>query len=296
MTNFWLSHLRRTLASGLILLLPVTLTYLIVRFLFDIVDGLLRPGMRWFLGQLGIEWTFPGPGLIAAVLLVYLFGLIMAFGLGRRVAAAVEGLLAQIPLIGKIYSTNHQLIASLSGTNARGFQRVVLVEFPREDTWSLGFLTGICETEELSKHIMAYVPTAPLPNSGFVVFLPPKSVLDTDLSPLEAMQFIFSGGFVWPGAFKTRKIDVAQLEKALNFSSEPSSGLMFINDGMPLGEATTANPIELPSDKLKTRPLPAKWFLVEHDPAENIYELPAFLARAHDTEPDRNSFKVGAGH
>lgn len=208
-----LVHFRRTLISGLLLLIPVALTYLVVSFLFGLVDGFLRPAMRWGFGQFGVDWTLPGPGLLAAVLLIYLVGLITAFGLGRRAVSRIRALSFRIPFVGAIYSTTHQLVESFSGTSSTGFQRVVLVEFPRENTWSLGFLTGLSDTGGIDKLIMAYVPTAPFPNSGFVIFLPAESVLDTNLSVSEAMQVIFSGGVVSPAAIKTSKIDISELEK-----------------------------------------------------------------------------------
>jgi len=208
-----MAHFQRTLISGLLLLIPVALTYLIVSFLFDLVDGLLRPAMRWAFEQFGVDWTLPGPGFLAAVLLIYLVGLITAFGLGRWAVDRARALLFRVPFVGAIYSTTNQLMESFSGTSSTGFQRVVLVEFPREKTWSLGFLTGLSDTEGVGKLIMAYVPTAPFPNSGFVIFLPTESVLDTNLSVPEAMQIVFSGGVVSPAAIKTSKIDIMQLEK-----------------------------------------------------------------------------------
>lgn len=212
MTSILWAHVRRTLVNGLLLLIPVALTYLVVRFLFDLVDGMLQPSTRWALAQFGVDWTLPGPGILAAVLLIYLVGLCTAFGLGKYTVDLAQKLLRRVPFIGTIYSTNHQLIESFSGTRATGFQRVVLVEFPRDKTWSIGFLTGFSDAEGVDKLVMVYVPTAPFPNSGFVIFLPPEGVLDTDLSVPDAMQLVFSGGVVSPAAIKTSRIDISVLE------------------------------------------------------------------------------------
>lgn len=209
-------HFRRTLISGLLLLVPLALTFIIVRFLFDLMDGVLRPWAQWVLEQFGIDWTLPGPGLVAAVILIYVFGLVTALNLGRRVVDRARESVLRIPLIGAIYSANRQLIESFSGTGAKGFKRVVLVQFPKENTWSIGFLTGITDAEGLRKLVMVYVPTAPLPNSGFVVFVPPEDVVDTDLTVADAMQLIFSGGIISPTSIKTRRIDLAELEKQID--------------------------------------------------------------------------------
>ena len=227
-------HFRRTLISGLLLLVPVALTYVIVRFLFDLMDGVLRPGAQWVLEQFGIDWTLPGPGLIAAVILIYVLGLVTALKLGRRVVDRARDSMLRIPFVGTIYSANRQLIESFSGTGAKGFKRVVLVQFPKENTWSTGFLTGITDAEGLRKLVMVYVPTAPLPNSGFVVFVPPEDVLDTDLTVADAMQLIFSGGIISPMSIKTRRIDFDEIEKQIDQLKLPADGMADIVKGSVL--------------------------------------------------------------
>ena len=208
-------HIRRSLISGLLLLLPVALTYVIVRFLFDLVDGLLSPWIQWTLGQFGIEWTLPGPGVVAAVVIVYLIGAFATFSLGSIVLDWARASLLRIPFIGTLYSANRQLIECFSGTSVTGFKRVVLVQFPRAEAWSLGFLTGVTDAAGAERLIMTYVPTAPLPNSGFVVLTRPEDVLDTDLSVPDAMQLLFSGGIISPRTISTRKIDVAEVERQI---------------------------------------------------------------------------------
>ena len=217
-----LRHIRRSLITGLLVLLPVALTYVIVRFLFDIVDGFLRPWIEWLLERFGIEWSLPGPGVVLAVIIVYLIGAFATFRLGSMVVDWIRKSLLRIPFIGTLYSANRQLIESFSGASVTGFKRVVLVQFPRADAWSLGFLTGLTDAADVEKLIMTYVPTAPLPNSGFVVLMPPEDVLDTDLTVPEAMQLIFSGGIVSPRTIKTRKIDVTEVERQLRDMEQPA--------------------------------------------------------------------------
>ena len=219
------SHFRRSLVSGLLLLIPVALTYVIIRFLFDLVDGFLGPWIQWVLEQFGIDWTLPGPGIIAAVVIIYLMGAFATFKAGRAAVDWARASLLRVPLVGTIYSANRQLIESFSGTSVTGFKRVVLVEFPRTNSWSLGFLTGITNADDGKKMIMTYVPTAPLPNSGFVVLMPPEDVLDTDLSVPEAMQLIFSGGIVSPRNINTRRIDVAEVEEQIRQMDLPNKAI-----------------------------------------------------------------------
>ena len=219
------SHFRRSLVSGLLLLIPVALTYVILRFLFDLVDGFLGPWIEGILGLFDIDWTLPGPGIIAAVIIIYVVGAIATFRLGRAAVDWVRSTLLRVPFVGTIYSANRQLIESFSGTSVTGFKRVVLVEFPRTNSWSLGFLTGITNADGGKKMIMTYVPTAPLPNSGFVVLMPPEDVLDTDLSVPDAMQLIFSGGIISPRSINTRKIDVAEVEEQIRQMDLPDKAI-----------------------------------------------------------------------
>ena len=214
--NSLIRHIRQSLVGGLLLLVPVAITYVIIRFLFDLVDGVLGPWIEWLLGQFGIGWTLPGPGVVAAVIIVYMLGAFATFGIGRMAVDWTRTALLRVPLIGTIYSANRQLIESFSGTSVTGFKRVVLVQFPRANAWSLGFLTGITDAVGGDRLIMTYVPTAPLPNSGFVVLMPPEDVLDTDLSVPEAMQLIFSGGIVSPRTIGTKKIDIGEVERQIH--------------------------------------------------------------------------------
>ena len=223
--NSIVRHFRRSFVSGLLLLVPIALTYVIVSFLFDLVDGVLRPWMQWILERFGIEWTLPGPGILAAVVIVYIIGAIAALRLGRASIDWFRASLLKVPFIGTIYSANRQLVESFSGTSTTGFKRVVLVQFPKAGTWSLGFLTGLTDAEDVERLVMTYVPTAPLPNSGFVVMVRPEEVLDTDLSVPDAMQLIFSGGIISPRNIKTRKIDVEDVERQIRIMDRPSRAL-----------------------------------------------------------------------
>ena len=159
------------------------------------------------------------------MIIIYVVGAFATFRLGRSAVDWVRSTLLRVPFVGTIYSANRQLIESFSGTSVTGFKRVVLVEFPRTNSWSLGFLTGITNADGGKKMIMTYVPTAPLPNSGFVVLMPPEDVLDTDLSVPEAMQLIFSGGIISPGNINTRKIDVAEVEKQIREMDLPDKAI-----------------------------------------------------------------------
>jgi uncharacterized membrane protein len=191
------THLRGTLIAGLLLLVPVVISYLVLRLIFDTIDGVLEPAIRPVLGR-----SVPGAGIFLLVVLVYITGLIGANVLGRRLIHQGQQLLLRVPFISYVYSTSKQLIESFSGMAATGFRRVVLIEYPRRGTWTLGFLTGLTADEAGRPLALVYIPTAPTPNSGWVAILPVEEVHDTDLSIPVAMRLVLSGGISAPAQIR----------------------------------------------------------------------------------------------
>ena len=186
-------HLRRTLIVGVLLLVPVVVTFIILRFLFTTIDGLLGPAIEEVFGT-----SIPGLGVIGLLVLVYLVGLLGRNVMGRRVLNAGQRALLRVPLIRTVYGPAKQLIESFSGGGGTGFKRVVMLEYPRSEAWTIGFLTSITQDETGRRLAVVYIPTAPTPNSGWITLLPLAEVYDTDLTVPEAMQLVLSGGIVAP--------------------------------------------------------------------------------------------------
>ncbi len=203
----WLGvHLRRAFIGGSLLLVPVALTYLILVFIYDVVNGVLQPSVEEVFAWVGREeWSFPGLGLIAAVILLYIVGVVLARGLGVRAVRWVQDAALRVPLIGTIYSASRQLVESFSGTGKTGFKRVVMLQYPRKGFWAIGFLTAITTNNAAERLAVVYIPTAPLPNSGWLALVPFSEVYDTDITPQEAMRFVFSGGIMSPETIKMTK-------------------------------------------------------------------------------------------
>ena len=192
-------HLRRTTLAGLVILVPVALTYMVLSFLFDAIDGLLQPIIS------GVsDRQLTGLGVVVLVLLMYVFGLLGRSFLGRRVIHYGQQALLRTPVVGTVYSSARQLIESFSQGSQTGFKRVVMIEHPRKEAWSIGFLTGQTTDENGSPLSIVYIPTAPTPNSGWVAVLPSKDVYDTDLTIQTAMKLVLSGGITTPPQIKKR--------------------------------------------------------------------------------------------
>ncbi|MBI4202700.1 MAG: DUF502 domain-containing protein [Chloroflexi bacterium] len=204
------NHTRRTLITGSLLLIPVALTYLVLRFIFDVVDQVLGPGITWVLNNwllpfLGIERTYnlPGVGVVVAVLLLYIVGILVANTVGQKLVVGGRRAVQRLPIIGTVYSATQRLVDSFSGTSATGFKRVVMIEYPQPGNWAVGFLTAITPTfDDGEPYAVVYIPTAPTPTSGWIAILHISKVYDSDISVQEAMQLVFSGGIVAPDEIK----------------------------------------------------------------------------------------------
>ena len=193
--------LKQTLAIGLLLLLPIVSTYLILRFVFNNVDDVLAPAVEQAIGQ-----SIPGSGILALLVLVYVVGILGRSVIGRRLVPIAQNILLVIPIIRAVYSPAKQLIESFfGGPQHTGFKRVVIIEYPRPGAWVIGFLTAVTTNEQSEQLGVVYIPTAPMPNSGWVVIVNMSEVYDTDMNVSNAMNMVLSGGIITPKLINKNK-------------------------------------------------------------------------------------------
>lgn len=186
-------HLRRVTVQGLIIVVPLAITFWVLRLVFNVMDGFLGPLIENTIGR-----NLPGVGIVAMFLVVYVAGQLWELSrLSRRMIEGTQRWLLSIPIVGAVYSPARQLIDSFSGTSDTGFKRVVLIEYPKAGTWMIGFLTATTMTKDGEMGVI-YVPTAPTPNSGWVGVVPIDGVYDVDMSVRQAMSMVLSGGIVTP--------------------------------------------------------------------------------------------------
>lgn len=208
--SFWrklLNAVRRNIVAGLLFLLPIAITYLVLRFLFNTIDGVIYPAIQQILMYFAprLARNLPrGTGIVILLILVYFIGLLGSNILGKWVGKSIQRLFLRVPIVGVIYSTAKQLIESFSGEGTTGFKRVVMIEYPRTNCWAIGFLTNLANDENGEQMALVYIPTTPTPNSGWLAIVPIEDVYDTDLSVQEAMRMVLSGGTVAPQELKKR--------------------------------------------------------------------------------------------
>ena len=178
-------------------MLPIGITALVLKFIFDLLTPILQP----------VTDLLPGPdvhgtGLVALLLLIYLVGLVAAFVIGRRLINLAHRAMEVIPVVKGIYSTTRtavQLLSNSSRTNGASdterYSGVVLVEFPRPGIRSIGLVTSQMYDAEGQEVLSVYVPTTPIPSSGFLVIVPASQVERLDMSVEEAMSVVVSGAY-----------------------------------------------------------------------------------------------------
>jgi uncharacterized membrane protein len=201
-------RLRRLFLTGLLTLLPVWLTWVVVKFVFVLLSNTGRPLVEPLLNGLAagsptLAWLAQ-PWVMAALALLATIGVILLAGwlarrvVGQRALRWFESLVARVPLASTVYGSARQLLDILQ-TQPDGAQRVVLIDFPHKEMKSVGFVTRVIREQGTGRELAAvYVPTTPNPTSGYLEIVPVEMTTPTDWSVDEAMRFIISGGAVSP--------------------------------------------------------------------------------------------------
>jgi uncharacterized membrane protein len=179
------------LGAGILVVLPIGVTALILKFFFDLLDPLLEPIVNLIPGP-----SPPGLGLVALLILIYLLGLVTTQVLGVRLINLGHRIMEFIPVVKSIYGTARTAVIMLSTSNDQPYSGVVLVRFPHPGMQSIGLVTSRMVDAAGEETLAVYIPTTPIPSSGFLVFVPAKDVTPMDMSVDDAMKVVISGGIL----------------------------------------------------------------------------------------------------
>ena len=204
--------MRKYIVAGLLVWLPLAVTVWLLTTVLGIVDGMFG----WVLsatqavmpagahGFLELLRHVPGLGLLVVVLALMLTGIFAANFVGQWWLQQGGRLLQRIPIVKSIYSSVKQVSDTLFSTSGNAFREAVLVQYPRQGSWTIAFVTGR-PGGEAAEHLHAdylslYVPTTPNPTSGFFLMVPRSEVIELRMSVDEALKYIISMGVVAPTA------------------------------------------------------------------------------------------------
>ena len=201
---------RTNFLTGLAVLLPALITLAIAKWLFGTIAS-ITDMLLFFLprawthadgGRGGMHWYYSLAAIALAMLLVTLAGRLARHYVGKKMISWLDSTMLRVPLLNKIYGTIKQVNEAFSAGKNTAFKTVVLIEFPRQGIYSIGFITGEQHDEIQTKtkeHVVCvFVPTTPNPTSGWLVLVPNQHVTRLEMSVADAIKFIISLGSVAP--------------------------------------------------------------------------------------------------
>jgi len=194
--------LRHYMVSGLIIWVPVGITWLTFKFLLDLTDGLLTLLPEQYRPDRLLGFHVPGFGVLIALVVLLLTGLLIANLVGQTLVVWWDELMNRIPVVRTIYSGVKGFTESLVNTKA-SFRQVVMIEFPRRDVWTIAFVTATDLPDYTGRYggepqICVYVPTTPVPTTGYNLVVRKSEVVPIDMSIDDAMKMIVTLGVVVP--------------------------------------------------------------------------------------------------
>lgn len=196
-------RLRNIFITGLLITLPIAITFFILKFLFKNLDA-LSPVFTDLLIQAGAPipegYRIPFLGFAMTFLIILLVGMLTTNIFGKKLLHLGERIVEKIPFVRRIYSGTKQVVVSFANADTNSFKKVVLIEFPRKGIHALGFVTGETKGEvqenTADRVINVFVPTTPNPTSGFLVFAPKDEVEEISMSIEDGVKYVISGGIV----------------------------------------------------------------------------------------------------
>jgi uncharacterized membrane protein len=194
--------MKKYFITGLLVLVPLFITVWVLKTLVQTLDqSLLLLPLAWRPETLlGVD--IPGFGVILTVGIVLATGLVATNIFGQQLIELWEGLLIRVPVVKSIYSSVKQVSDTLFSDSGNAFRQALLIEYPRQGSWTIAFLTGTPGGDVANhlqgEYVSVYVPTTPNPTSGFFLMLPKSEVVALDMSVDQALKYIISMGTVAP--------------------------------------------------------------------------------------------------
>ena len=197
------TRLRNYFLTGIIVTAPISITIYLSWLFIDYVDSQVKPFIpAAYNPDTYLPFGLPGLGLVIMIVALTLIGALAAGLVGRTLVKMGERVLARMPVVRSIYSALKQIFETVLAQKSKAFREVVLIEFPRKGIWAIGFATGSTKGEVRSvidhEVVNIFMPTAPNPTSGYLLFLPRKDVVFLDMTVEQGLKMVISGGVVTP--------------------------------------------------------------------------------------------------
>lgn len=193
-------HIRTYFLTGLLVVVPVGLTFNILQMAINWADSklaLLPPSIH---PNTYLPFPVPGLGLIITLIGIVLIGMLTTNFIGRWFVGLGEKIVDKIPFFRSIYLLAKQVLETIFNQDKESFKKVVMVEYPRKGLYSIGFVTGIARGEiqarTSGKVLNIFIPTSPNPTSGYLIMIPEEDTVTLNMDTETAFKLILSGGMV----------------------------------------------------------------------------------------------------
>ena len=194
--------IKRYFITGLLIWVPLVITGWVLSLIISTLDQSLRLLPTSIHPEALVGFAIPGAGALLTLVMILLTGLLAANFIGQKLVVWWEKLLARIPVVNSVYNSVKQVSDTLFSPNGNAFRKALLVQYPRQGSWTVAFLTGAPGGDIVNhlegEHVSVYVPTTPNPTSGFFLMMPTKDVVELDMTVDEALKYIISMGVVAP--------------------------------------------------------------------------------------------------
>ena len=198
--------IKKNIIAGLLVTVPVALTYIILEFVITRIDEMMVPVVSKLINEKSMEnfngYFVPGMGFLLLIFFVFLIGLIATNIFGKKVFKFGELVLHKIPLVRVIYITIKKVVDTISQSQTPTFEKMVLITYPRSPLKTVGIVA--CNTPDMifkmvgKRSVNVFVPTSPNPTTGFVIAVPIEDVNFLKMTVEEGLKMIISFGVVAP--------------------------------------------------------------------------------------------------
>lgn len=200
---------KRYFITGLLIWVPLAITAWVLSMIISAMDQslLLLPEAVHPINLLGFD--LPGAGTVLTLMVIFVTGLLAANFIGQKLVGWWEQILARIPVVNSLYNAVKQVSDTILSPNGNAFRKALLVQYPRQGSWTIAFLTGKPGGDVANhldgNYVSVYVPTTPNPTSGFFLMMPAEDVVELKMTVDEALKYIVSMGVVPPTPKSSRR-------------------------------------------------------------------------------------------
>jgi len=195
---------RKWLVAGLLVIVPVAITIAVLQWIIGTLDRTLAILPEAWQPDRLIGVHIPGFGVLLTLAILLIVGAVVSNFFGKKIVEWGDRLVTRIPVVRSIYSSVKQVSDTLFSPGGNAFRTAVLVQWPRTDVWTIGFVTGTPGGDVanylVGEYLSVYVPTTPNPTGGYFVMLRKSDCVELKMSVDDALKYVISMGVVSPSS------------------------------------------------------------------------------------------------